>query len=110
MKEVVKQPIYRLLLDLLRGLMSTKSLNSASSVSIQYRRHKLAELSRTVDPENAQSFYYLRETARSFCFIHVTVKSPEPDTMVSVKSSPQIIAELAVLGSEMARSSSSRDF
>ena len=49
-------------------------------------------------PENAQSFYYLRETARSFSFI--TVKSPEPGMMVSVKSSPQIIAERAVLGSE----------
>ena len=47
-------------------------------------------------PENAQSFYYLRDTARSFCFI--TVKSPEPGMMVSVKSSPQVIAELDCLG------------
>ena len=92
MKVVVKQSSHRLLLDLLCGRarvpshrVSVMSLNSASSVSII--SSKLAELS-----------HYLRETARSFCFI--TVKSPEPGMMVSVKLSPQIIAELAVLGSE----------
>ena len=48
--------------------------------------------------------HYLRETARSFYFI--TVKSPEPSTMVSVKS----LLNLAVRGSEIAKSSLSRDF